>query len=286
MHKPSSLSLSFLEKRPHSAADTLAQLPRVDAAGYLDAIPSRYVVLALGHMGQWTAASIVTQMLPEGAAAAVRNMEPVSAAATLRLVEKAKRIELLGLLPKSKRSELEAALSFPDDAVGAHMQTSIITVPYSATCDAAIAAFKGASELETNLIYIVDSDRMLRGVVKANMLLAASGQTHVIDIADPQIEALSSRSRIEAVASLAAWDDYSELPVLNRRKQLIGAITRKSLRHAIGLPVAENTDQSGSIFAGIAGAFITSALGVSAMLTDVDAKRTSLQGTSLPGAGE
>lgn len=273
MSKASSLPLSFLEKRPFSAAQTLAEMPRGDAAGYLDSIPSRYVVLALGQMGQWASSSIMTLMVPASAASALREMDQISAAATLRLLDKAKRAELLDLMPERRRRELEAALGFPDDAVGAHMQTAIITVPQDATLAAAIAAFKGAPEIDANLIYIVDPSRELLGVAKANTLLAASGQARVIDIADPEIEAVSSRSRVEAVGSLSAWDEYSELPVLNRRKQLIGAITRKDLRRAIGLSGRETSEGSFSIVGGIAEAFITSALGIGAMLTDAGTTR-------------
>lgn len=251
----------------------MADMPRGDAAGFLDTIPTRYAVLALDNMGQWTSAAIMSLMDPASATAALREMEQISAAATLRLLMKEKRAELLDMMPAAKRRELNAVLAFPDDAVGAHMQTAIITVPENATLDAAIAAFKGEPEIEVNLIYIVDSSRKLRGVVKANMLLAASGQARVIDVADPDIEPISSRSRAEAVASLAQWDEYSELPVLNRRRQLIGAITRKDLRKAIDLSGNETYKASNSIIGGMAEAFITSALGLGAMLTEAGTTR-------------
>jgi len=276
MARASSLSLSFLETRPYSAARTLAEMPAGDAAGFLDTIPSRYVVLALGHMGQWTSADVMRLMEPASAAAAIREMEQVSAAATLRLLDKAKRAELLGLLPEAKRRELDEVLAFPEDSVGAHMQTALITVPQDATIDLAIAAFKGAPGIETNLIYIVGASRKLCGVARANTLLSGSSSARIIDIVDPDIESVSSRARLEAVATLVSWDEFSELPVLNRRKQLIGAITRKALRAGIGLSQSEKPEDTGSILGEIAGAFITSLVGMSHLLVDASPARSKM----------
>ncbi len=270
MARTSPLTLSFLEKRPLSAARTLSTLPAADAAAFLETVPTRYAVSALGRMGDWAVASVMSAMEEPCAVAALREMKAIAAAATLRLLQKEKREALMTQLPNRLRRELESALSFPEDTVGAHMSASVATFQTTDEAGPALDIIRRSADDELDAVFLIDDERMLLGAVTLARILSAAPTRQLQDIADTGIRGIPSRSRIEAIRSRRAWDKYANLPVVNRQKQLIGSLPRKAaMRHGRS---GSHSDTSGSnsIIGAVASAFFASAMGLGQILASAD----------------
>jgi len=275
MTNPSALTISFLEQRPSTAAQTLAEMDSNDAAAFLDSIPPRIAVRSFAHMNSWSASGLIKDMNAPSAAAVLQELDYPAAAAILRLVDEAERSALLKLLPEKLRRDLKTSLSFPDDTVGAQMTTAVLSLTKDETAAVAIALLRKSSSADPEPIFLVDEEKRLIGTVSPIGLLKSSASTLLIDIAERKIASLSARARVSSIARHSAWENQSYLPVLSRKKQLIGALSRAAVRE-LGRPqmLTEESD-SVSIFAAMAGAFYESAVGLGRLVADVDQPKRS-----------
>lgn len=280
MANPSALTIAFLDKRPSTAAQTLAEMEPADAGAFLDAVPSRYVVRTLTHMNSWSASRLIKMMQAPNAAAVLRDLDYTISAAVLRLVGEDERANLLALLPRKLRGDLESSLSFPDDTVGARMTTAILSLASDETVATATALLKKSSGDYPEFVILVDEEKRLVGAVSPVSLLKSAAATRLSDIADDNIISLSARARINSIARLSAWEDYSHLPVVSRKKQVIGALSRTSARAYERPQAAALESTSTSILAAVAGAFYDCAIGMGRLVADVDQpeRKTKKQG--------
>jgi Mg/Co/Ni transporter MgtE len=258
-----SLTLAFIDRRPAAAARALTAMEVEDAAAFLDDVPARYATSALAHMSAWAASAVVARMSVEHAAGALRGLNYQTAAAVLRLVAPGPRASLLAELPAAVRRDFGITLSFPLDTVGAHMTTAILTQRFDHNVADARDLVRRARNADDACVMVLDETHRLMGVVLPVALLRATGATPLTDIMDGDVAPLSARARVATIAGLAAWDRYASLPVVSRRKHVIGALNRTTLRQILtevestgahaadGLPVALADSLVGTI-AGLA----------------------------------
>lgn len=273
MLKSAPLTIAFIDKRPVAAARALAGLPPADAAAFLDAIPSRVAARALLHLSAWPASLVVAAMAPVSAAAALGGLPYPEATAILRLLAADRREALLAQTSAALRRDYQTSLSFPDDTVGAHMTTAITTLSPDNTAEDAADLFKRAPDATTDMVFIVDESRKLLGVVPATAILRDRGGGPLGAIMDRAVTTVSARARVETVVDLPAWDDRALLPVVSRRKQIIGALSHIAARKASTRDHPTLDVENTSILGAIAEAFVFSASGLGAMLADVEEPR-------------
>ncbi len=229
MAKAESMSLAYIDKKPVAAGRLLAAMDAADAAAFLDAVPEPYVTRALAHIGAWSASAIVSEASSRVSEAALRGLPYSDAAAILRLMAQDVRESALNALPAGLQRDFRMSLSYPDDTVGAQMTTSImIQRPYHTVADAR-AEMRRATDADVPVVFVVDDSHQVAGVVSADTLLRQPGKSPLHDVMDTGIEALPARARIATVFDVAAWDEYTYLPVANRTHAVIGALARKSV---------------------------------------------------------
>ncbi len=270
MSSVSPLTLAFIEKRPSSVAQSLTAMETDDAAAFLETIPTRYAANTVSHMGAWSASGLLTRMNASASAAVLRELEYHTAAAILRMMAESDRLLLLDLLPKKLHRDLETSLSFPEDTVGAKMTTSIMVLNHDQTVADALAELKRSHRAKAEVVFVIDAARRLKGAVTAASLLHQSLASPLTEMMDTTVVPLSARARLGAIASLDAWDEYAQLPVLSRKKLVIGALSRKAAKQHGRTGAQVPGAPTSSIAVAIANAFFTSAIGLGQLLADVD----------------
>lgn len=227
------LTLAFIDRRPAAAARALTAMEPGDAAAFLEDVPARYATRAIDYMSAWAACSVVGQMGTDRAAAALRGLHYQSAAAILRLMAPEPRDRILAELPAPVRRDFRMTLSFPVDTVGAHMTTAILTQRSDHDVADARDQLRRAKRADDGCVIVVGDNHRLVGLIAPAALLRTSGTTPLTDVMETDLEPLSARARIAAVADRPAWDRYLSLPVVSRRKHVIGVLNRTSLRRAL-----------------------------------------------------
>lgn len=227
------LSLAFIDRRPGAAARALSVMDIDDAAAFVEDIPVRYVARLLARMSAWTAAGIVSRLSPAAASAALKGMHYQRAAAVLRLMEPSHRTPVLLAMPTRLQRDFHTSLAFPADTVGAYMTTRILTQPGDHTVADARDQIRRARQVEDSGVVVVDDAHRLLGVVPLISLLRERGNVALRDLMDTELQPLSARSRLSSVVTLEPWDQFASLPVVSRGKQVIGILSRKTLREAV-----------------------------------------------------
>ena len=224
------LTIAYIRKRPASAARVLASLEPNDAAAFLREIPTRFAISALAPMNPWSASRVIQQMGVTPGAAVLQDLGFADAAKIFRLMDKADRVPFLGQLPRRLRRDLESSLAFAVGTVGAHMIAAVAILDVEDTVAEAIALLQQAQADDMDTIYLVDDKRKFAGVVAVPALLRRPINTPLHNLCNSACAQISAHARLSAIAELDAWHDYSRLPVVSRRGELLGTLARSALR--------------------------------------------------------
>ena len=262
------LTIAYLEKRPQSAARVLAAMNPADAAAFLETIPTRFAVRSLSVMGPWAAAPLFLRMSATHGAALLREMALPEATAILRILSADRRLSLLNEVSKDLRRDLEISLSFPGDTVGAHMITAVLALTQSHTISDALAQIRHSQSEDADTVFVIDDRRRPVGGITAGMLLQYHPDTPLGDVMDGAIGSLPARARLASVSDLAAWDEWHTLPIVNRNKELIGGLKRRSVRAAAYRP-PKVTAERASLVSLLAYASLATVFDIAQMWTEI-----------------
>lgn len=233
MSSPADLTLAFLERQPQSAARVLEDLDPEDAAAFLETVPGRLAGPVVGLMASWAAARSVELLAPDRAAGLIRNVSYQDAAILMRFVARARIEPILDQLPKGLARDFRASLSYPEGSVGAWMDHTVPVLAQDRTVSDGLkfaAQRRGRRDLH---IFVVGEKRQFLGAVSVSDLLCASPEASLSDIMDRDIQALSNRASLASVADAPGWDRYLVLPVVGRRRNVLGGLPKDSLRKGL-----------------------------------------------------
>lgn len=261
------LTMAFIKKRPESAGRVLAAMRPAVAAAFLQSIPTRFAVEAVAHMNPRPASVLVTKMGVTSGAALVRDLSFAEASAILRQIDPAVRNQLLEELPRRLRRDFEMSLAFPTDTVGAHMTTAIVTLSENDKTSDALELIKQMEGDHADVILVVNDKHKLVGAVTVTKLLRHPTHIPLADQLDTSCVTLSAHARLDTVASLDAWDDYNQLPVVSRRGEVIGTLSRKILSRPHLLEHEDQDSRMPSLAESMMDAFAASTAGLFDLLT-------------------
>lgn len=223
------LTVAFIKKRPESAGRVLASMRPAVAGAFLQSIPTRFAVQAIAQINPRSASLLVEQMDVVAGAALIRDLGFAQASTILRRIEPAARNQLLQELPRRQLRDFEMSLAFPSDTVGAHMSTAIATLSEDDKTSDALELVKQMERDHADVVFVVDDKHKLVGAANVTALLRRPVSTPLADLIDRSCVTMSAYARLDSIAGHDAWQDYNQLPVVSRRGEVIGTLSRKML---------------------------------------------------------
>ena len=157
-------------------------------------------------------------------------------------------------------------MDFPVDTVGAKMTTVIATAQQNETASTVLDIVKQSEGGHADVVFVVDGQRKLVGAVTVTSLVGHPDSTPIAEFLDTAFTAVSAQARLDTIAGLDAWDDYSRLPVVSRTGELIGAISRQALRRSAIDHEDDNLANVPSIAESMTDALTTSVVGLAELL--------------------
>jgi magnesium transporter len=142
--------------------------------------------------------------------------------------------EVLDDLDHEERRQVHAAMSYPEDTVGALMDFDMVTVRADVTLEVVLRYLRRFEALpdHTDQIFVVDRAERLRGILTLESLL----------ISDPE-RAVAEVMQREAVISFAPEDDAGSAAQAFERYDLVSAPVLDAARRVVGrLTVADMVD--------------------------------------------
>ena len=130
-------------------------------------------------------------------------------------------------LDVEEREQLRAAMSYPEDAVGALMDFEMVTVREDVSLEVVLRYLRRFDELpdHTDQLFVVDREEHLRGVLPLSRLLISDPETEVASIMLTDMLSLNPDDNADSAAQAFERYDLVSAPVVDVDNHLVGRVT-------------------------------------------------------------
>jgi len=135
--------------------------------------------------------------------------------------------ELMASLDAQQRERVQAALSYPDDQVGALMDFEMVTIRDDISLETVLRYLRRFDELpaQTDKLFVINHDNLLTGVLPLHWLLVNSPEKQVSEVMAPDVNTFHPTDDAYEVAQAFERYDLVSAPVVDGHGHLIGRIT-------------------------------------------------------------
>ena len=254
------LTLNFVTSHPREAAKALEQLAVEDTVAFIEQIPPETGSRLLGLLAPQYAGQCFLIIDPKSSAALMQGMRSTSTLSMLRLAPSATINSLLGLLSTDKKVLLEKRLSFPQNAVGAWMDSDIPPISETFLIGDIRRSLRSSKDVVEYAPCVVKADGTIAGLLSLSKLVTAKEGTRVSKIMTTDFKSVLDHDSLQSAASLADWDRFDALPITNRKGIFIGMLTQRNLKKGLSFSTGEgSSNQTDAILEDCVNAY-TSAL--------------------------
>ena len=232
MRKPSPLTRAYLEARPHEAARVLEHVAPDSCAALLNTLPLKLTTEVLRHMAPYYAARCLEQLQTAAAVGLLRALEAQTAADVLRYLPPAHRDSLLAELPAALALTLKVLLTYPEDTVGAWIDTRVPTLPLDATAKEALDRVRRSTDDALELVFVVGNDRRLAGVVRLSSIVRAQSRAPLAQLMHTGVPVIPAQAPLSAAGRQTAWTEFRSLGVVDTDDRFVGALHYDALVRA------------------------------------------------------
>ena len=171
--------------------------------------------------------SLVASMTPDEIVAAVEELDADELADLAPDLPPSVFDQLSAALTQEEREHVRAAMSFPEDSVGARMDFEMVTIRDDVTLEVVLRYLRRFDELpdQCDQVFIVDRDEKLQGSLPLDRLLINEPETHVVAVMRTDLLTLQPEDDAGDAAQAFERYDLVSAPVVDRIGRLVGRLT-------------------------------------------------------------
>ncbi|MCS7058401.1 MAG: magnesium transporter [Meiothermus sp.] len=214
---------------PADAAEVFSHLEEAEQAELLEALPP------------WRVKEILEELSLDDLADAINAVEeeksPEAAEALLRQLD-----------PET-RAEVEELTEYEEDQAGGIMTPEYIAVRDGMRVEEVFRFLRreAPDAEQIYVIYVVDEEERLQGVLTLRDLIVADPKTRVAEIMNPDVIYVRDDTDQEEVARLMADYNFTVLPVVDEEKKLVGIVTIDDVVDVIQEEATEDIYRLGAV---------------------------------------
>ena len=135
--------------------------------------------------------------------------------------------DVFQLLSVEEREQLRAAMSYPEDTVGALMDFDMVEIRDDVTLEVVLRYLRRLDEMpdHTDQLFVVDRQTRLKGMLPVNRILVTSPETLVADVMVTEFVRFHPDEQAEDAAAAFERYDLVSAPVVEHDGKLIGRMT-------------------------------------------------------------
>lgn len=253
------ISRRFIEKHPVDAVRIIEQLSDTEKSALLNSLEAQAAADVLQAMTPADAVASITPMPPEQCVTILKCLHPNFAAGCLRRLPADLRRDVLE--EAEKHSELKNArtlLNFPPDVAGAVMDPETAAIKEQMSAAEAVEFVKRHPDKLRNIIYVVDGENVLTGLIEARDLLLLEDNAPIRSTMKPVQYNFNSRTYLHTAGDNSGWEHYDNLPVVDYHGIYLGSLNREAISQALAEVDADTShgDQPKEILIGLAETFL------------------------------
>jgi magnesium transporter len=136
-------------------------------------------------------------------------------------------LDVFKSLSTEEREQLRAAMSYPEDAVGALMDFDMIEVREDVTLEVVLRYLRRLTQLpdHTDQLFVVDREESLRGLLPVNRLLVTDPEAMVGEVMTREFANFHPDQDAREAASAFDRYDLVSAPVVDAQGRLVGRMT-------------------------------------------------------------
>ena len=130
-------------------------------------------------------------------------------------------------LSAEEREQLRAALSYPEDTVGALMDFEMVEVREDVTLEVVLRYLRRLDQMpdHTDQLFVVDRQERLKGVLPVNRLLVTDPEVLVADVMVHEVVKFQPGEKAQDAADAFERYDLVSAPVVDETDKVVGRVT-------------------------------------------------------------
>ena len=171
--------------------------------------------------------SLIRSMDPEELVAATEQLEADEIADLAPDLPEDVMADVFQSLPVEEREQLRAAMSYPEDAVGALMDFDVVSVRDDITLEVVTRYMRRFDELpgHTDQVFVVDREERLKGVLPLSLLIVTDLEASVASVMKTDMVTLYPDDKAQEAAQAFERYDLVSAAVVDEAGKLVGRVT-------------------------------------------------------------
>lgn len=219
---------SILDRlHPADIAYLLEALPRNDRVVVWDAVKTERDGEILIEVSDAVRETLIASMDREELVDAVEQLEADEIAAIVEDLPADVVEEVKQGLTAEERSQLRAAMSYPENSVGARMDFEMVTIRDDVSLEVVLRYLRRFDTLpnHTDQVFVVDRDEVLRGALPLDRLLLNEPEIGVAAVMKADLLTLAPMDDVSDAAQAFERYDLVSAPVVDASGRLVGRLT-------------------------------------------------------------
>lgn len=228
----SELIRDWYEMKPADIANELRVMPYKKQISIVQTFDDELLADVLEEMVEKDQLKIIAGFDDERAAEIISSMSPDDVADLLHELPNKKTAQLLELMDDEVSDNIRQLLIYPEDSAGGLMTTDVVLMPPDATVSEALANImqEELNPIQASAIFVVrppldTPSGTFIGLAHFQRLLRTPAHAQIGELVDTDIEYVEPYDSFENVTQIAAMYNQLIVPVLNKNRNLLGAIT-------------------------------------------------------------
>jgi Mg/Co/Ni transporter MgtE len=233
--KLDALVVAHARAHPAEVAALLGQQNVEEAVAFCLALPDTAAAPLVAALSGTLAQRVLITTEPQRVAGWLATASFDEAAGLLSRVQPAQRSKLIEAIRSGRRrQELSRRFAYADGTLGAIASRDVITVPVGATLrDVALELHEqGIAQGAEPPIYLLGAGGQLHGSLDLYRALETEDLSLTVERCMVTVEALPADMPLDAALASRRWGDDLVLPVVDRNRNLLGAVTLQRIREA------------------------------------------------------
>jgi Mg/Co/Ni transporter MgtE len=227
------LTIHFFSEEPIAAARKLDLMAAENAAAIIQRIPISVVSKVVYAMLPSSAAKALVLTSDDFNRALFECLELADIAAILRYVDNEERKRLIECVPKSRQILCKLLISYPENTVGALIETNVLIIDSQMTVADAMLRVKKQTYFDNHEVIIVNNKRKIVGKLSIFDLLRASATTPISALTNTAVSKVNGLSDVSTVLDMDVWQKTDSISVVNRKQEFIGILRHCDLRACV-----------------------------------------------------
>jgi magnesium transporter len=161
----------------------------------------------------------------------IDEMSTAQAADVLSVLSKDDASDIMPLLDPDNAGKIQAIMDEQEASILNYATEEYLAFPPDCTTGQALAEYRQAARGKdvVTYLYIVDADRLLRGVLDIKEMLQAEDDAKLKDVMVESVISLDSESTLREASDMFTRYGFRALPITDKADHMLGAITYRDV---------------------------------------------------------